>query len=161
MFLTNWPVPVYHWVSRTEQTGLGRAEAPPTPTKGPTHLVSSGLRTPSGFSLPTPVPLRAALSITAVAGPHDGATWELVQPKVTIGRIQNNDVCLHRDSGVSRLHLTLSFVEGRWYVRDDHSSNGTYLCIAGQLFRINSMSELPVGARLRVGSTELRIGILA
>lgn len=119
--------------------------------------VSSGLRTPSGYSLPTPLPLQAALHITVVSGPHDGETWRLVQPHVTVGRTHLNDICLHRDGGVSRGHLTLRFQHGRWFAQDEHSSNGTFLCLAGQLCRITTLFELPPNPRLRVGTTELKI----
>ena len=68
-----------------------------------------------------------------------------------------NDICLQRDSGVSRGHLTLQFKNGRWFVNDEGSSNGTFLCLAGQLCRISTAFELPDHARLRVGSTELKV----
>lgn len=120
--------------------------------------MSSGVRTPSGFSLPTPLPLQAVLTVTVVAGPHDGETWRFKQPHVTIGRTHMNDICLHRDGGVSRGHLTLRFKEGRWFARDEHSSNGTFLCLAGQLCRLNSVFELTGDVRLRLGATELKFG---
>lgn len=108
--------------------------------------------------MPTPLPLQAALTLTVVAGPHDGETWRLAQPHITIGRTHLNDICLHRDSGVSRGHLTLRFREGRWFVRDEGSSNGSFMCLAGQLCRISTAFELPDHARIRIGSTELKIG---
>lgn len=70
-----------------------------------------------------------------------------------------NDICLHRDNGVSRGHLTIRLKDGVWFVRDENSSNGTFLCIAGQLCRISTAFELPLNARLRIGSTELKIGM--
>lgn len=120
-------------------------------------LLSSGLRTPSGLSLPSPLPLQTAMTITAVSGPHDGEVWRLSQPHVTIGRTRMNDICLHNDPGVSRGHFTMRYNEGQWYLRDEGSSNGTFLCLAGQLCRITRSFELPGNARIRVGSTELKI----
>lgn len=81
----------------------------------------------------------------------------MAQPLVTIGRDHRNDIVLHRDGGVSRGHMTLRFESGRWFARDEGSSNGTFYCVAGQLCRVGAAFELPGDARIQVGATQLKL----
>jgi pSer/pThr/pTyr-binding forkhead associated (FHA) protein len=55
----------------------------------------------------------------------DGGERELTSD-VTIGRLEENDVALDKPT-VSRRHALISRREGRWFVEDRGSSNGTYL----------------------------------
>jgi pSer/pThr/pTyr-binding forkhead associated (FHA) protein len=55
----------------------------------------------------------------------DGREYEL-EDSVTIGRDAENDLVLD-SAEVSREHAAVTFREGRWYVEDRASFNGTYL----------------------------------
>lgn len=55
------------------------------------------------------------------------------QLKVTVGRLENNDICLPDPSkNISRLHCEFSFEGNEWVIRDDYSANGTYIQRAGE-----------------------------
>jgi hypothetical protein len=55
----------------------------------------------------------------------DGTEHELKE-SVTIGRDPSNDLTLPSPT-VSREHAAVTFLDGRWYVEDRGSSNGTFL----------------------------------
>jgi serine/threonine protein kinase len=63
-------------------------------------------------------------SITMQSGPMAGRTFRFHQDVTTIGRINGNDFVIDRPS-VSRRHARLWFNNGRWYLEDLQSSNGT------------------------------------
>jgi pSer/pThr/pTyr-binding forkhead associated (FHA) protein len=72
--------------------------------------------------------------------------------KITIGRGLANDIALHWDSGVSRVHTELERVSGHWTVVDDGlSRNGTF--VNGE--RIGGRRRLRDGDTVRVGDTVL------
>jgi DNA-binding NtrC family response regulator len=74
-----------------------------------------------------------------------------LQSAVSVGADGSNQVVLE-DRFVSRFHCRLLPAAGRWLLEDLDSTNGTYLDgarIAG--------AEVDAGARIRVGSQELRI----
>jgi hypothetical protein len=55
----------------------------------------------------------------------DGSPYEL-KDSVTIGRDSKNDLVLE-SAAVSRDHAAVTHGDGRWYLEDRGSSNGTYL----------------------------------
>jgi hypothetical protein len=46
--------------------------------------------------------------------------------RVTLGRSPQCDICID-DGSVSRIHASVSFERGRYYVMDEHSRNGTFI----------------------------------
>jgi pSer/pThr/pTyr-binding forkhead associated (FHA) protein len=56
---------------------------------------------------------------------RDGTEHEL-RDAVTLGRDTGNDL-VFESSAVSRDHAAVTFVDGRWYIEDRGSFNGTYL----------------------------------
>gem|GEM_PF-6477755 len=74
----------------------------------------------------------------------------------TIGRDPANDGTLAVDgtSGVSRRHITLIFEAGRWYVRDENTSNGTRLngtrITSGTLVPLEAVSRLTLGTTVEL-----------
>ena len=46
--------------------------------------------------------------------------------RITVGRTEDNDIC-YRSPVISSLHAVLIFKDGRWFVQDDTSSNGTFV----------------------------------
>jgi pSer/pThr/pTyr-binding forkhead associated (FHA) protein len=77
-------------------------------------------------------------------GPVDKQEFPLTSLVVTIGRDEDNDLVLDYPS-VSGRHAELSYVGGRWLVRDLDSSNGTF--VDGE--RVNK-TNLKVGQVLSV-----------
>ncbi|MDQ2884459.1 MAG: protein kinase [Chloroflexota bacterium] len=68
------------------------------------------------------LPLLARLS--PQSGPLAGRALRFHQDTTTIGRATGNDLVVTGRT-VSRYHAHLNFVEGRWYVEDLQSANGT------------------------------------
>jgi pSer/pThr/pTyr-binding forkhead associated (FHA) protein len=79
----------------------------------------------------------------------NGAERELAGPSFTIGRADDSDLELPVGT-VSRLHAVVSQSEGRWFVEDRGSFNGTYL----NGVRLQPGTRLPLrhGDRITVGS---------
>ncbi len=81
----------------------------------------------------------------------DGTEHELKGP-LTIGRGPENDLSLE-SSAVSRTHAAVIFREGRWYVEDRGSYNGTFL----NGTRVNPGTPLPLrhADRIEIGGEPL------
>lgn len=64
-----------------------------------------------------------------IAGALSGKTYEFTQDKITVGRGSNNDLVLdaHKDLDASKDHAVISFEDGRYYISDKESTNGTYV----------------------------------
>jgi predicted component of type VI protein secretion system len=71
--------------------------------------------------------------------------------RVTIGRVESNDVSLPADDEASRLHAVIERLAGGWCVRDLSSSNGTF--VNGE--RVAGDRPLRAGDEIRVGRTRL------
>jgi pSer/pThr/pTyr-binding forkhead associated (FHA) protein len=82
----------------------------------------------------------------------DGTECELGGPTYTIGRSDESDLALPKET-VSRLHALLVEEEGRWFVEDRGSFNGTALNGA----RIQPGVRLPLrhGDRITLGAEHL------
>ncbi len=75
---------------------------------------------------------------------EEGAT------RISVGRAPGNELSLHWDTEVSRLHAELEQIAGEWTVSDDGlSRNGTFVNNA----RISGRTRLRDGDVLRVGQT--------
>ena len=80
----------------------------------------------------------------------DQAIRELTDIELTVGRRAENDLALHWDGEVSRLHAELQRLKGDWTITDDGlSRNGTFL--NGE--RIRGRHRLRDGDRLCFGET--------
>jgi hypothetical protein len=69
---------------------------------------------------------------------------------MTLGRSRRCD-CMLRDATVSRLHATLRNVDGAWWLRDEGSTNGTW--INGR--RVAGTVEVQPGDELLLGHARL------
>src|SRR5262245_24650635 len=98
-----------------------------------------------------------AIELVIMSGPDDGTTLSLSAPKqgdaYIIGRKDDCDVVLQYDSQVSRQHASLHNNEGKWYVLDLSSRNGTYV---GKQ-KIDGLVALEPGQMFRVGRTWMRL----
>jgi len=89
----------------------------------------------------------ASLVITEKRGRRRRVDWEMGK-EVLIGRASECSVCL-QDEFASNLHAKIYQVEGRFYIEDLGSTNGTY--VNGR--RINYPTELRGGDNVKVGNT--------
>lgn len=94
----------------------------------------------------------APQTVLVVNGPDVGLSAPLGAEPVTLGR--GSDVTLAlTDDYVSTAHARLFLHEGRWYVEDLGSTNGTYLDRA----RVRVPTPVTVGVPFRVGKTVLEV----
>jgi hypothetical protein len=110
-----------------------------------TSAAPSGLSTP-GFSVPGSGP-----RLVGVAGPMTGRAFPLGPGGVSLGREADNDVALEGDQTASRRHARVEGADGTYVVRDEGSSNGTYLNGA----RVTDAPLRP-GDELTVGQSRFR-----
>jgi len=71
---------------------------------------------------------------------------------ITVGRTPNNDIVL-KDSTVSRLHAFFRMRDGRWFVGDGGSKNGTFL--EGQPVPARRERAVEAGQIVRIGELQL------
>ena len=88
---------------------------------------------------------------------RDGALLDVFSLSLTetlsLGRGEGNDVCLKGDLAISARHCELFLREGRLFVRDLASTNGTYL----RDRRLEGAALVFVGDFLRIGQTTVRL----
>jgi DNA-binding NtrC family response regulator len=89
--------------------------------------------------------------VLVVDGPDRGKTFELDQPRVTIGRSAICQVRLN-DRSVSGSHAEFEAHEAGFIVRDLGSTNGVYL---GEVRLREAL--VPIGTRLRMGTSVIQL----
>jgi pSer/pThr/pTyr-binding forkhead associated (FHA) protein len=98
-----------------------------------------------------------SVELMIMSGPDDGLRLRLLQPKngesYILGRREDCDVILPFDSQVSRQHTRLFYQDGKWFVQDLSSRNGTFL---GER-KIEGAAVLEPGQMFRIGRTWLRL----
>jgi len=92
---------------RPQPAATGAAPAPPPPP------------IPTGPAAPT-------RCLEFIDGPLRGQRHELSEAPVTVGRAVDNSICL-QDPSVSSHHARIDFFQGKYFVSDQRSSNGTYV----------------------------------
>ena len=65
--------------------------------------------------------------LVAVSGPYTGQSFPLTHAAATIGRAVERDIALPADTSVSRSHARVTYADGRHFIADDGSSNGTFV----------------------------------
>jgi pSer/pThr/pTyr-binding forkhead associated (FHA) protein len=123
-----------------------QVNAPPVPT--------APASSPASTVAPAPPPAPAAqdLSLRVIEPPeHRGQTYALGE-EVTVGRAAGCGVALP-DATVSQLHARVFRRDGRLYVEDLGSTNGTWVNRA----KVSAPAPLKRGDRLQVGSTVLEV----
>ncbi len=76
---------------------------------------------------------------------------------ITLGRRDDNDVCLRNDTFSSRYHARLCLRGQSWWLEDLNSKNGTFVEEEEEDARVSGTLELGTGQLFRVGRTWLRI----
>jgi pSer/pThr/pTyr-binding forkhead associated (FHA) protein len=77
--------------------------------------------------------------------------------KLSIGRQEESDVCLRNDTFVSRKHAYLYWENGRWWLEDCQSTNGTFVENGDNDARITTALPIKPGDLFRIGHTWMRI----
>lgn len=80
--------------------------------------------------------------------------------RITIGRREENDLCLKKDTYISRNHAVLYWRDTKWYLEDKDSTNGTFIEDPNDFFndeRVYNIVPLERDQLFRVGRTWLRI----
>ncbi len=65
--------------------------------------------------------------LVAVSGPYTGQSFPLSHVPMAIGRAAERDIPLPADTSVSRSHARITYADGRHFIADDGSSNGTFV----------------------------------
>jgi pSer/pThr/pTyr-binding forkhead associated (FHA) protein len=70
-----------------------------------------------------------SIKFDIVSGALSGKTFEFTQDKITIGRGSTNDLALdpQKDLDASKDHAVVTYENGRYYISDKGSTNGTYV----------------------------------
>jgi DNA-binding NtrC family response regulator len=127
--------------SSSPLTPAPASEAPQRSTDRPPALIRSSL---------APAPqLQFCLRVTH--GAELGLLHTIGAAPVIVGTSASSDVCLS-DRSVSRAHCQLFARDGECVIRDLGSTNGTYV---DGVMVVEAL--VPVGSRLRLGTTELRL----
>lgn len=108
--------------------------------------------------------------IMVMSGVEDGLTYPFQAQNdgtvrgdhwvLSIGRKDDNDLCLKKDTFVSRNHARLFWRNQQWWLEDRNSTNGTFIENSENIFedsRVNGIIPLTEGQLFRVGRTWLRI----
>jgi predicted component of type VI protein secretion system len=84
----------------------------------------------------------------------NGSEYEL-KDSISIGREPSNDLVME-SAAVSRDHATLSFRDGRWYIEDRGSFNGTFLngtrVVPGTPLPLRHADRISIGAETLIFS---------
>jgi len=84
----------------------------------------------------------------------DPATALPLQPITSIGRAADNTIQI-ADTYTSARHALLTWREGRWFVEDRESRNGTFVNDT----RISEPTIVSSGDVIRIGRTEIRVEV--
>lgn len=111
------------------------------------------------------------LSIMIMSGVEDGALLEYDSTRgdgkvmfdkwsLTVGRRDENDVCLRNDTYVSRQHAKIHWIRDNWWLEDCESTNGTFINNQIDFFDdqpVKGIIHVEEGQLFRVGRTWMRI----
>lgn len=113
------------------------------------------------------------VDVEVMSGPDDGTRLQYRQDEgagkwtpngwtLRIGRKEDNDISLPKDSYSSRYHARLTWRAGGWWLEDSESRNGTFLeseTVEEEEPRLipNQSYPLVSGGRFRIGRTWLRL----
>ncbi len=132
-----------------------------------TRIVSRRLRRPSGqasrapvgapppaAATPAPIPRREVVPkrLVVTTGPLRGTTVPLGSSAVLIGRAPSCTLVLDDDYSSSR-HARIYPEDGRWFVEDLGSTNGTFV---GRE-RITAPTAVGIGSQVKVGQSTLEL----
>ncbi len=108
------------------------------------------------------------ISLAIMSGLQDGSMIELSEEgdngttngqkwTLSIGRREENDVCLRHDTYVSRYHALIHYQDNTWWLEDCNSKNGTFIEDNDDDARVSGTIPIETGQFFRVGRTWLRL----
>jgi len=112
--------------------------------------------------------VEARLNVMIMSGVDDGSVFKLSADEgeaqlpdgswmVTIGRHDDNDICLNNDTFVSRHHARIYCREDGLWLEDCGSTNGTYIETPVEDLQIDQTAPIAPGQLFRAGRTWMRI----
>nr|WP_301184288.1 FHA domain-containing protein [Nocardiopsis exhalans] len=140
-------------VIRTDLFGQSKKKAKkkPRPSARPAPR-----RAPSSAQQPRPQRQRQRRNdptvLAVTQGPLSGTTVDLASQPILIGRAPDSTLVITDDYASGR-HARVYSDNGRWFVEDLNSTNGTYL---GQQ-KLNRPQPITVGQPIRIGKTVLEL----
>lgn len=125
-------------------------------TRPPVVETVAAARAPSPAPRPpaeAPLPPGGVTRLVALAPPAlAGRVWDLAGERVVVGRSPDCDLVLD-DPRVSKRHAALSRRDGRWWIEDLGSTNGTV--VDGR--PLHAPTALTPGGRIELGGTMLEV----
>jgi pSer/pThr/pTyr-binding forkhead associated (FHA) protein len=91
-------------------------------------------------------------TLVVTAGALKGASVDLTQDQITLGRANDATLVLNDDYASSR-HARIFPQDGQWIVEDLGSTNGTYL----DRQKVTRPMPVPLGVPIRIGKTVLEL----
>lgn len=92
---------------------------------------------------------REKVKLMVLGGPMDGLEFDVDRPELTIGRRDDQDVCLPLDPAISRRHAQLTVEDDECWLEDVGSSYGVF--IGDSEDKVEERVKLPLGATFRLG----------
>ena len=92
--------------------------------------------------------------LVGTQGAYAGQIFDLTGPSASMGRDPGNEIALDQDNTASRKHATITVANGDYTIRDEGSSNGTFVNGA----RITEQKLTP-GDEIQVGGTRFRFEV--
>jgi pSer/pThr/pTyr-binding forkhead associated (FHA) protein len=107
------------------------------------------------------------ITIAVMSGVEDGSELALTNSSsgsttpegwtISVGRREENDVCLRNDTYISRYHALIHYRDAAWWLEDCNSKNGTFIEDADDDARVIGTIAIEPGQFFRVGRTWLRL----
>ncbi|HEX4205377.1 MAG TPA: FHA domain-containing protein [Ktedonobacteraceae bacterium] len=79
--------------------------------------------------------------------------YALDKPEIAVGRAPQSDILLSKDKLTSRRHATITYEQGQYILKDEHSANGTF--VNGQQLEEMTPYTLHDGDHVGIGEHEL------
>lgn len=95
--------------------------------------------------------MKMRVRLHAITGVHAGQVFDLLDARVSVGRLEDNHISLD-DGSISHHHALLTRVGDDYQVKDLSSTNGTF--VNGQ--RVSTPTSLHHGDKIRFGIVEMQ-----
>jgi len=96
------------------------------------------------------------IKFTFIKGKYSGGEFSIREgQKLSIGRDISSDVAIV-DSKVSRSHASITARDGKLFIEDHNSTNGTY--VNGEKLSPSTATELKIGSNFSVGDSTILVG---
>ncbi|MDT3445526.1 MULTISPECIES: FHA domain-containing protein [unclassified Pseudofrankia] len=126
---------------------VGRGPTPRGPARPRVAQPRAGIQVPSALNAPNAYP---PSKLVVTKGPLAGTVIPLTGEPITIGRAPDSTLVLDDDFASGR-HARLVPHDGRWFVEDLNSTNGTFL----EHTKVTTPMPVSLGAPVRIGKTVL------